>query len=90
MAKKDKKKEAAKKQEVLIKVEFSLTNYILFAVGIFTIIIGFISLSKGSITLAPLLLIIGYLVFIPLAILLKPSKGNKKKPTESDNIKPSA
>lgn len=71
MAKKDKKKEASKKQEVLMKVDFTKKNYLFFALGILTIALGFISLSKGSITLAPILLIIGYLVFIPLALLLK-------------------
>lgn len=90
MAKKDKKREAAKKQEALMKVEFTSTNYIFFVAGILTIIIGFISLSKGSITLAPILLIIGYLVFIPLAILLKPSRGDKKKTGASNDTKPSA
>ena len=71
MAKKDKKKDAAKRQDVLMKVDFTTKNYILFGAGIITIIVGFISLSRGSITLAPILLIIGYLVLVPLAILLK-------------------
>jgi len=71
VAKKDKKKDAAKRQDVLMKVDFTTKNYILFGAGIITIIVGFISLSRGSITLAPILLIIGYLVLVPLAILLK-------------------
>ncbi len=46
-------------------------NYILLGVGVGTIALGFISLASGSITLAPLLLVIGYCVLIPLALLLK-------------------
>ncbi len=71
MAKKEKKKDLSKKQETLMQIQFRPKNYILLTAAIVTIIIGFISLSRGSITLAPILLIIGYLVLIPLALLLK-------------------
>ncbi|MEO0085153.1 MAG: hypothetical protein ABIK37_00840 [candidate division WOR-3 bacterium] len=46
-------------------------NYIIMGIGLATIVAGFISLSAGSITLAPLLLVIGYCVLIPLGLLLK-------------------
>ena len=66
------------------KIVFPLTaeNYQLFGVGIFIIILGYISLSKGpadsfwSLTLAPILLVFGYCVVIPFAILYK--KKNKE------------
>jgi hypothetical protein len=35
------------------------------------VLIGFIMLASGSIVLAPILLVLGYLVFFPLGILLK-------------------
>ncbi|MFH1278389.1 MAG: hypothetical protein ABIK65_08425 [Candidatus Eisenbacteria bacterium] len=50
---------------------FHRKNYILFAVGIFAILLGFFFLSRNSITLAPILLVAGYCVIIPLAIALK-------------------
>uniref|UniRef100_A0A7C4GIE9 DUF3098 domain-containing protein n=1 Tax=candidate division WOR-3 bacterium TaxID=2052148 RepID=A0A7C4GIE9_UNCW3 len=46
-------------------------NYVIMGVGLATIVAGFISLAQGSITLAPLLLVIGYCVLIPLGLLLK-------------------
>ncbi|MBN2029923.1 hypothetical protein JW824_06720 [bacterium] len=59
-------------------------NYLLFGLGLVLIIIGFVVLSKGpwngfsSLTLAPILLVIGYLVIVPFAILYK-TKNNRKE-----------
>jgi hypothetical protein len=39
------------------------------------ILAGYFALSKGSITLAPFLLLLGYLILIPWGILARPSKG---------------
>jgi len=46
-------------------------NYIIMGVGLAVIIAGFITLSKGSITLAPILLVLGYCVLIPVSLLVK-------------------
>ena len=64
------------------KAVFPLTteNYQLIGIGILVIILGYVSLSKGpadsfwSLTLAPILLVIGYCVIIPMAILYKKRK----------------
>ncbi|MFC2076433.1 hypothetical protein ACFLT7_05055 [candidate division KSB1 bacterium] len=64
---KQKRKEAVSRG----KLPFDRRNYSLFAVGLAAISIGFVTLSKGSMTLAPILLILGYCVIIPLAIILK-------------------
>jgi hypothetical protein len=53
------------------QLAFKKKNYLLLGAGLVTIIAGFISLNAGSITLAPVLLILGYCVLIPLALLLK-------------------
>lgn len=50
---------------------FKKKNYILLVAGLVTIVVGFISLNAGSITLAPVLLILGYCVLIPFALLWK-------------------
>ena len=50
---------------------FGPRNYILFAIGLLVIVVGYISLSAGSITLAPILLILGYCVLIPLSIIIR-------------------
>jgi len=52
-------------------IPFTKKNYTLFAVGIAVILLGFLLLSRNSITLAPILLVAGYCVLIPLAIALK-------------------
>jgi len=53
------------------RLDFSSRNYSLLAVGIAVIALGFLLLGRGSITLAPLLLILGYCVLIPVAIMLR-------------------
>jgi hypothetical protein len=75
MAKPDKKKEvkkaAAPKVPPRRNIVFKPKNYILFILGVITIGLGFVFLSKGSITLAPILLVAGYVILIPLSIILK-------------------
>ena len=50
-------------------------NYVLFGAGIITIILGYIMMAAGdtysfqSLSLAPVLLFIGYIVLIPIALL---------------------
>lgn len=56
---------------------FTKHNYILFFAGIALLLVGYIFMSIGpvdsfeSLTLAPILLVIGYLVIIPLSFLYK-------------------
>lgn len=75
MAKKDKKEKKeqlkAKKADILMDVKFGKKNLTFFGAGIVSVIIGFILLASGSIVMAPILLVLGYLVFFPLGILLK-------------------
>jgi len=52
-------------------IAFSARSYWLFGAGFASIIVGYVMLSKGSITLAPILLVAGYCALVPLAILLK-------------------
>jgi hypothetical protein len=74
MAKKDKKKKKEKKEkarEILADIQFTKKSNVLFGVGLLVIILGFILLATGSIVLAPILLVLGYVVFFPLGILIK-------------------
>ena len=56
---------------------FGSRNYIWLGIGLITIVLGYISLAQGpvnsfwSLTLAPILLVIGYCVLIPIGLLLK-------------------
>ncbi len=51
-------------------LQFSGINWILLIAGIASAALGYLLLSQGSITAAPLLLVLGYVVFMPLAIIL--------------------
>lgn len=46
-------------------------NYLIMGAGVLVIAAGFIFLSRGSITLAPILLVLGYCVVIPVGLLVK-------------------
>ena len=52
-------------------------NYVLFGVGVFVIIVGYLTMYLGdvnsfqSLVVSPLLLLLGYLVIIPVALLLR-------------------
>jgi hypothetical protein len=73
MAKKEKKKreKPTRKEGALASISFSRKNMLFFGIGLILVIIGFIRLAGGDIVLAPILLVVGYLVFFPLGILLK-------------------
>ena len=56
-------------------------NYVLFGVGVFVIIVGYLIMYSGevnslqSLVISPLLLLAGYLVIIPMALLSKNNLG---------------
>ena len=56
---------------------FGTTNYLLFGVNIATVILGYIIMASGevdstqSVTIAPLLLFLGYVIIIPISIMYR-------------------
>lgn len=50
---------------------FTKKNYYIFAAGLVAIILGYVLLGQGDISLAPILLVVGYCVIIPIAILYR-------------------
>ena len=62
---------------------FNKTNYFLFFNGILLIILGYFMMAYGevnsfqSLTLAPIILFIGYIILIPSALIYKGSKIKK-------------
>lgn len=50
-------------------VRFSLSNWILIAAGLASIVVGYVLLNGGSVDLAPALLVLGYVILIPLGII---------------------
>ncbi len=59
---------------------FKKINYLIFLVGLLFIMSGYIIMAMGevdsfqSITLAPILLFLGYIVAIPIALIYRPKK----------------
>ncbi len=60
---------------------FGKRNYILFAAGLLVIIAGFIFLGTGDTVFAPILLVLGYCVIIPVAIIIKDKKKEPETPS---------
>jgi ABC-type proline/glycine betaine transport system permease subunit len=79
MAKIEKSRKARKaKQEVIFPL--NKTNYSILAIGLAVIVIGYIALSGDTVTsfrqltIAPILLVLGYCVIIPLGIMYRKKK----------------
>lgn len=51
-------------------LKFSMINAILLVAGLVSIVIGYMLLAQGSTVAAPLLLVLGYAVLVPLGIIL--------------------
>ena len=51
-------------------LHFSTVNLALGAAGLVSLVLGYWLLAGGSITAAPLLLVLGYVVLLPLALIL--------------------
>jgi uncharacterized membrane protein YphA (DoxX/SURF4 family) len=56
---------------------FSAPNYVLFGIGVALIIVGYLIMATGevnsfqSLTLAPIMLFIGYIIVIPAALIYR-------------------
>ena len=59
---------------------FGKINYILFTIGVTLLLVGYAAMDTGSVnsfqslTLAPILLFIGYIIVIPLALVYRKKK----------------
>ena len=66
-----KTKKPAKERQDQVKWPFGKRNYLVFALALVVIIIGYITLGQGTITLAPILLVLRYCVLIPIALIIR-------------------
>ena len=57
--------------EVDLGFRWGPANTALLLVGVALLVAGYLSLSRGSITMAPVLLVTGYCVFIPASLLVR-------------------
>ena len=70
MAVKEPPKKTAKAQATTIRIRWERRNRILIGSGLGAVTLGYILLSRGDVTAAPVLLVAGYCVLIPLAFIL--------------------
>ena len=64
------KKKATSATAQRAALSFTRVNALLGAGGLVALTLGYWMLAQGSITVAPLLLVLGYVVLLPLAIIL--------------------
>jgi len=50
-------------------LRFSTVNAVFLAAGVIAVSVGYVLLARGSIVAAPLLLVLGYAVLIPIGII---------------------
>ncbi len=58
-----------KKSDPPAALKFTRVNALLGAAGLLAVTLGYWLLAQGSITAAPLLLVLGYVVLLPMAII---------------------
>jgi hypothetical protein len=62
--------------EVDMGFSWGVLNTLVLGVGIAMLVAGYVALSKGSTTLAPVLLVLGYCGLIPTALLIRAKSGD--------------
>ena len=64
-------KSLRKPVEADLGFNWGMWNSLLLAVGLASLVAGYLALSKGSTTLAPVLLVAGYCGFVPASLLIR-------------------
>jgi len=70
MARRNRTTTVANATSARVSLSFSAINAILLAAGFVSVTLGYMLLAKGSNVAAPLLIVLGYAVLIPLGIIL--------------------
>jgi len=63
---------------------FGKKNYLFFGLALVVIAAGYILLGQGSITAAPILLVLGYCVLVPVALVVRDGKSDTE-PKQPEN-----
>jgi len=81
-----KRRKKSRKKSFVPEAELPQTiNYMILVAGIVTVLIGYLVMSTGdatsssAITIAPIILVLGYCVLIPLGIIYKKKQPVNKK-----------
>jgi hypothetical protein len=57
--------------ETELGFDWGMGNSLVLGLGLAVLVAGYVSLSRGSITLSPVLLVLGYVVLIPTSLLIR-------------------
>ncbi len=80
-------KTAARRRPILESLPFTKSNYQILGLGLVVIVLGYVALAQPpwdsamALDLAPILLVLGYCVLIPLGILYRRKPSTEAKPT---------
>jgi hypothetical protein len=91
MAKIEKRISNKPKSPLIGEFPFTKTNYLILGVGILSIVLGYIALSQDPwdgnmpLVVAPILLVVGYCVLVPLGILFRKKTSDGAIPVSSNN-----
>lgn len=80
------KLKSAQMPKPIEKWPFGRKNYIWFGISLAAMILGYVLLSQGSDTLAPLVLVIAYCVLVPISILVKDRPKSAPSETTGEPI----
>jgi len=67
------------KPEVPLGFPWGALNWLLLGAGVLLLVVGYVTLSKGSLTLAPILLVSGYCVFLPASLLVRADAASDRQ-----------
>ena len=94
MAKPIRRKESKRKAFRDEHIPLTKANFVVMGVGLLVIVAGYLAMYKQPVegflplVLAPILLVLGYCVIIPLGILYKKSYIRFEEPSADQNTKP--
>jgi len=92
MAKAEKSK-SSKKGKVDTGFPLQRENFIILGIGLLVIVLGYVALSGNTVegfsqlTLAPILLVLGYCVIIPVGIMYRKKKSQESPPQQAVSSK---
>ncbi len=58
-------------------------NWVLLLAGVVAVLFGYVLLNRGSVTAAPVLLVLGYMVLIPAGLLAGLRKSDDREETKA-------
>ncbi len=87
-------RELAKRKKSFESLPFKKANYQIIGVGLISIVFGYVALAQQPwdgvlpLVVAPILLVLGYCILVPLGILYRDKNGEKKDTSPTSTTAP--